>query len=103
LIFIPNKLLNTKKIMDQKKLYKTVETIASQIFNSEKDMLIAVLKQIVGQKETNIIGGRIWQLNNQKEAYKLLYQTGKIERIPLPSIKEQIRRMVEESKETENS
>jgi len=58
--------------MDQKKLYKTVETIASQIFNSEKDMLIAVLKQIVGQKETNIIGGRIWQLNAQREAYKLL-------------------------------
>jgi len=67
--------------MDQKKLYKTVETIASQYFESEKDMLIAVLKQIVGQKETNITGGRIWQLNVQKELYKLLYQTGKIERI----------------------
>ena len=67
--------------MDQKKLYKTVETIASQLFESEKDMLIAVLKQIVGKKETNITGGRIWQLNSQKEAYKLLYQTGQIERI----------------------
>jgi len=67
--------------MDQKKLYKTVETIASQSFESEKDMLIAVLKQIVGQKETNITGGRIWQLNIQKEAYKLFYQTGNIERI----------------------
>lgn len=67
--------------MDQKKLYKTVETIASQSFESEKDMLIAVLKQIVGQKETNITGGRIWQLNIQKEAYKLFYQAGNIERI----------------------
>lgn len=67
--------------MDQKKLYKTVETIASRFFNSEKEMLIAVLKQIVGQKETNITGGRIWQLNIQKEAYKLFYQTGNIERI----------------------
>lgn len=67
--------------MDQKKLYKTVETIASQLFVYEKDMLIAVLKQIVGQKETNITGGRIWQLNIQKEAYKLFYQTGNIERI----------------------
>ena len=67
--------------MDQKKLYKTVETIASQYFESEKDMLIAVLKQIVGKKETNITGGRIWQLNVQREAYKLMYQTGKIERI----------------------
>jgi sigma-B regulation protein RsbU (phosphoserine phosphatase) len=67
--------------MDQKKLYKTVETIASQYFESEKDMLIAVLKQIVGQKETHITGGRLWQLDIHKAAYKLLYQTGKIERI----------------------
>lgn len=67
--------------MDQKKLYKTVETIASQSFSTEKDMLIAVLNQIVQQKETNITGGRIWQLNTQKEGYKLFYQTGKIERI----------------------
>lgn len=67
--------------MDQKKLYKTVETIASQLFDSEKDMLIAVLKQIVGQKETNLTGGRLWQLNAQKASYKLLYQTGNVERI----------------------
>ena len=67
--------------MDQKKLYKTVETIASQLFDSEKDMLIAVLKQIVGQKETSITGGRLWQLNVQKASYKLLYQTGNVERI----------------------
>lgn len=67
--------------MDQKKLYKTVETIASQSFDSEKDMLIAVLKQIVGQKETNITGGRLWQLNVQKASYKLLYQTGNVDRI----------------------
>ncbi len=67
--------------MDQKKLYKTVETIASQSFDSEKDMLTAVLKEIVGQKETNITGGRIWQLNTQKAAYKLLIQTGNVDKI----------------------
>ena len=43
--------------------------------------LLQFSKQIVDQKETNITGGRIWQLNFQKQAYKLLYQTGKIERI----------------------
>ena len=67
--------------MDQKKLYKTVETIASQHFETEKEMLIAVMNQIVGEKDINIIGGRIWQLNIQKAAYELLYQTGKMERI----------------------
>ena len=67
--------------MDQKKIYKTVETIASQHFQTEIEMLIAVLNQLVGEKDINIIGGRIWQLNIQKAAYELLYQTGKMERI----------------------
>lgn len=67
--------------MNPKKLYKTVETIASQSFQTEKDMMIEVLSQIVGQKDIDINGGRIWQLDATKKAYKLLYQTGKIERI----------------------
>lgn len=67
--------------MDQKKLYRTVETIASQHFESEQEMLIAVMNQIVGEKDINITGGRIWKLNPAKAEYELLYQTGKIEKI----------------------
>jgi hypothetical protein len=33
--------------MDQKKLYKTVEAIASQNFASEQEMLVSVLNQLI--------------------------------------------------------
>ena len=67
--------------MDQRKLYKTVETIANRDFASEKDMLIEVLNQIVENEQIGVTGGRIWKLNQKKAAYELLYQTGTIERI----------------------
>ncbi len=67
--------------MDQRKLYKTVETIANRDFASEKDMLIEVLNQIVENEEIGVTGGRVWKLNQRKAAYELLYQTGTIEKI----------------------
>ena len=67
--------------MDQKKLYKTVETIANQNFSSEKEMLIEVINQIIGKEEIYVNGGRLWKLNLKDEAYDLLYQTGNVEKI----------------------
>lgn len=67
--------------MDQKKLHKTVETIASKKFDSEEEMLKSVLKQIIINDEINVNGGRIWQLDSKKEAYSLLYQTGNFDKI----------------------
>lgn len=67
--------------MDQRKLYKTVETIASQKFPSEEGMLIEVLNQIIGNEEINVTGGRIWKLKVDEASYALLYQTGSIETI----------------------
>ena len=67
--------------MNQKKLYKTVETIANRQFSSEKEMLVEVLNQIVENEEISVTGGRIWKLNPENVTYQLLYQTGTIERI----------------------
>ncbi len=67
--------------MEQKKLYKTIETISSGDFASDKDMLIEVLNQIVLNQQIEINGGRMWHLNTDENSYDLLYQTGKIERI----------------------
>jgi sigma-B regulation protein RsbU (phosphoserine phosphatase) len=67
--------------MDQRKLYKTIETISSGNFDSDKDMLIEVLNQIVLNQQIEINGGRMWRLNTDERSYELLYQTGKIERI----------------------
>lgn len=67
--------------MDQRKLHRTIETIASQKFSSEKEMLVTVLNEIVNDKSMDIIGGRIWKLAPEKFGYKILYQTGKIDKI----------------------
>jgi sigma-B regulation protein RsbU (phosphoserine phosphatase) len=77
LIFIQNKEEN----LDQRKLHKTVETIASQKFSSEKEMLVTVLNEIVSDKSIDITGGRIWKLEPDIFGYKILYQTGKIDKI----------------------
>ncbi len=67
--------------MQQKKLHKTVETITSKEFNSEKEMLIEVLNQTVENEDINITGGRIWKLDKKSATYKLLYQVGNVEKI----------------------
>ena len=67
--------------MEQRKLYKTVETIASQDFDTDKDMLTEVVTQIIDDENININGGRIWKLNPEQGTYSLLFQTGKVKMI----------------------
>jgi sigma-B regulation protein RsbU (phosphoserine phosphatase) len=69
--------------LDQKKLHKTIETIASQKFATEKEMLVTVLNEIVSDKSMDIIGGRIWNLDPEISGYRIVYQTGKIDKIAL--------------------
>jgi sigma-B regulation protein RsbU (phosphoserine phosphatase) len=67
--------------IDQKKLHRLVESIASGKFKTEEEMLITTVNEIVGNENIDVTGGRIWKLNEQSETYQLLYQTGKIEKI----------------------
>ncbi|MGD8780100.1 MAG: PP2C family protein-serine/threonine phosphatase [Ignavibacteria bacterium] len=67
--------------MKQRKFYKTIETIASRKVESFHDLLNEVLNQIVANQETNVSGGRIWKLEEDKKTYKLLFQTGNVPRI----------------------
>ena len=67
--------------MDQKKLYKTVEAIASQNFTSEQEMLVSVLNQLIEHEAINITGGRIWKFNAGEMSYDLIFQTGQVEKI----------------------
>ncbi len=67
--------------MEQRRLYKTVETIASQNFATDRDMLIAVVTQIIENENININGGRIWKLSPEKGTYNLLFQTGNVKMI----------------------
>ncbi len=68
--------------MEQKKLYRTLETIASRRFKSEEEMLIEILNQIVAREQIKVTGGRIWRLNKIAKAYTLVYQTGDVSKIP---------------------
>ncbi|MFO7526148.1 MAG: PP2C family protein-serine/threonine phosphatase [Ignavibacteriaceae bacterium] len=68
--------------MDQKKLHKTIETIASKKFPSDEELLKTVLSELVVDSNLkNVIGGRIWKLIPELGGYKLLYQCGKIQRM----------------------
>ncbi|GBD87222.1 phosphoserine phosphatase RsbU [bacterium BMS3Abin03] len=67
--------------MNQIKLYKLIETIASRDFSSEKELLITVLDQIVENENIQITGGRIWKLIADKKSYSILYQTGYFEKL----------------------
>ena len=67
--------------MNQKKLHKTVETIASQKFASDEEMLTTVVNEIVHDQTIGFTGGRIWKLFPDIEGYRLLYQTGNMEKI----------------------
>ena len=67
--------------MDQRRLHKTVESIASKSFKSEEEMLISTVNQIVEHENINVTGGRIWRFKPDASAYQLLFQTGTIEKI----------------------
>ncbi len=67
--------------MEQKRLFKTIDALASKHFETEKDLLLEVLKQLVNSAQININGGRIYQLDVKKKSYKLLLQLGSIKKI----------------------
>lgn len=67
--------------MEQKKLYRTIASIASKEYNSDTELLTDVLKQIIDNEEIKLTGGRIWKLDPKKKAYRLLFQTGKVKKI----------------------
>ncbi len=67
--------------MNQKKLHKLVESIASKDFSSEKKLLISVINQIIENEDIKVTGGRIWKLDVDSKSYKILYQKGNFEKI----------------------
>jgi sigma-B regulation protein RsbU (phosphoserine phosphatase) len=67
--------------MDQRKLYRTIEKITSQPAETEEQLLINVLKEVVRSPEFNVIGGRIWKLTPSRTKYKLIAQEGAVDKI----------------------
>ena len=69
--------------MEQRKLYRTIENItkAAPNFNSTEELLVYVLNEINKNEEINIMGGRIWKLNEARDGYNLIEQFGDVEKI----------------------
>ncbi len=67
--------------MKHKKLYRTIEAVASGEFSSGEEMLVSILNLIVHKQEAGITGGRIWKLDIENNSYHLIYQTGSLEKI----------------------
>lgn len=67
--------------MDQKKLYRTIDTVASENCKSDEDLLVMIVQEIIENNKVGVTGGRLWELNPQLEQYELLYQTGSLEKI----------------------
>ena len=69
--------------MEQRKLYRTIDSItkAAPNFNTTEELLIYVLNEIIKNEEINIMGGRIWKLNEARDAYNLIEQFGDVDLI----------------------
>ncbi len=67
--------------MQLRKLYRTIESIASKSFEKEEDLLKNVLHEIVHNEEIHIRGGRTWRFDARSGSYELLHQVGDMEHI----------------------
>ena len=68
--------------MEQRKFYRTLNNILKEAPKfSSTEMLSYVLKQIIKNEDINILGGRLWILNEKKDAYKLVEQIGEVDSI----------------------
>lgn len=71
-----------QNFIHQRDVYKIVEKISIGKFKSEIDFLKNLVEEIVEDKQFQIIGGRIWELNPSSETYTLKYQYGNVLKIP---------------------
>jgi sigma-B regulation protein RsbU (phosphoserine phosphatase) len=67
--------------MQLRRLYHTVESIASKKFDTDEDLLSHVLQEIIRSEQFRIKGGRVWKFESRTGSYVLTYQTGEMEKI----------------------
>jgi len=68
-------------MMAQRRLYRTIESFASEHLKTDKELLKHVINEIVKEEQIDIKGGRIWQYDPGTETYRLIHQIGVIQRV----------------------
>ncbi|MBU2494699.1 MAG: serine/threonine-protein phosphatase [Bacteroidetes bacterium] len=67
--------------MEQRKVLKIIESLASKPLISFRELLSEVVTEIVNNDQINVTGGRVWKLDAENKGYRLLFQTGNLQRI----------------------
>ncbi len=69
--------------MEQRKLYKTLESIIKEAPSIEKneDFLKHVIEKIISIDSIDIVGGRLWEIDNDRASYRLIAQLGEVSTI----------------------
>lgn len=67
--------------MEQKKIYRTLETVVSKYFETDKDLFQEVITQLVDNEQIDVTGARIWRFDSEEQAYKLMLQNGNVQKI----------------------
>ncbi|HUI30492.1 MAG TPA: PP2C family protein-serine/threonine phosphatase [Candidatus Acidoferrales bacterium] len=68
--------------MNQRQLFHTIEKTASKDYRNDEELLLSVVREIIGSDEMRIKGGRIWKLVPRKNAYVLVKQIAKVKALP---------------------
>lgn len=69
--------------MNLRRLYRTIESFASEHFKTDKEVLKHILNEIVKDENISIKGGRIWQYEASTDSYRLIHQIGVIEKVEI--------------------
>lgn len=69
--------------MNLRRLYRTIESFASQQFKTDKEVLKHILNEIVKDENISIKGGRIWQYEQSSESYRIIHQIGVMDRVDI--------------------
>ena len=67
--------------MTQRTLFRLIETIGSRDYDSDDAMLTSILDEIVLSERTSVTGGRVWKLLPSEKRYRLVYESGNIEKV----------------------
>jgi phosphoserine phosphatase RsbU/P len=67
--------------MTQRTLFRLIETIGSRAYDTDDAMLSSILDEIVLSERTSVTGGRVWKLLPSEKRYRLVYESGNIEKV----------------------
>jgi sigma-B regulation protein RsbU (phosphoserine phosphatase) len=76
-----------KSALDQRTTYKIIDRILSLSYESQLDLLSALVRDIVDSDRFVMTGGRVWEFDEKESAYVLRYQYGETRQIDVGTLR----------------